>query len=298
MEKQGKLELTWVGKYEEERLEPRILIEDPEKSNGEDSENMLIHGDNLLALRALENDFSGKIKCVYIDPPYNTGSAFEYYDDDLEHSIWLGLMRERLLILRNLLRDDGFLCCHIDDSEGAYLKVLLDEVFGRQNYLTTIYVRVRYPEKTLKQDMSFHKEIEYIHVYRKSSSAQPISKEVNWVGGGGYKFYELAEPLLVKNPILPIYQINPSYTWDMVCEAICKIEGFTYDPSGEFQGYSSENRFIHITEEFVNSKYVMSVMKNLGDNRAWSASSIWRDNTCRRNRYSGYCCPRSLSRNY
>ena len=67
MEKQGKLELTWVGKYEEERLEPRILIEDPEKSNGEDSENMLIHGDNLLALRALENDFSGKIKCVYID---------------------------------------------------------------------------------------------------------------------------------------------------------------------------------------------------------------------------------------
>lgn len=117
MEKQGKLELTWVGKYEEERLEPRILIEDPEKSNGEDSENMLIHGDNLLALRALENDFSGKIKCVYIDPPYNTGSAFEYYDDDLEHSIWLGLMRERLLILRNLLRDDGFLCCHIDDSE-------------------------------------------------------------------------------------------------------------------------------------------------------------------------------------
>lgn len=410
----------------------------------------------------------------------------------------LGLMRERLLILRNLLRDDGFLCCHIDDSEGAYLKVLLDEVFGRQNYLTTIYVRVRYPEKTLKQDMSFHKEIEYIHVYRKSSSAQPIldkvssgyekfvysiktngdpqkilelggkkvevyqkesyeivegegseyglkeiwasgtildgnssgrffrdyltgrssddglgvlykvygigddrydyryftgpnratatkgkyyqgvpmdklnsddmtkeipingffdfaanfgncrheggaefrggkkpevllkmifshfsregdwvldsflgsgstaavahkmkrkwigielrnqayflckkrldaviageqtgiSKEVNWVGGGGYKFYELAEPLLVKNPILPIYQINPSYTWDMVCEAICKIEGFTYDPSGEFQGYSSENRFIHITEEFVNSKYVMSVMKNLGDNQS------------------------------
>lgn len=174
MEKQGKLELTWVGKYEEERLEPRILIEDPEKSNGEDSENMLIHGDNLLALRALENDFSGKIKCVYIDPPYNTGSAFEYYDDDLEHSIWLGLMRERLLILRNLLRDDGFLCCHIDDSEGAYLKVLLDEVFGRQNYLTTIYVRVRYPEKTLKQDMSFHKEIEYIHVYRKSSTLHPL----------------------------------------------------------------------------------------------------------------------------
>jgi len=95
-----------------------------------------------------------------------------------------------------------------------------------------------------------------------------ISKEVGWQGGGGYKFYELAEPLLVKNKSLPVYQINPSYTWDMVCEAICKIEGFTYEPSGEFQGHSSENRFIHITEEFVNTKYVMSIMKNLGDKQS------------------------------
>lgn len=95
-----------------------------------------------------------------------------------------------------------------------------------------------------------------------------ISKEVGWQGGGGYKFYELAEPLLVKNKVLPVYQINPSYTWDMVCEAICKIEGFTYEPSGEFQGHSSENRFIHITEEFVNTKYAMSIMKNLGDKQS------------------------------
>lgn len=499
MEKRGKLELTWVGKYEEEKLEPRILIEDKSKSYGDpDAENMLIHGDNLLALKALENNFAGKIKCVYIDPPYNTGSAFEYYDDNLEHSIWLGMMRERLVLLHTLLDDEGFLCCHIDDSEGAYLKVLLDEIFGRQNYLTTIYVRVRYPEKTLKQDMAFHKEIEHIHVYRKSGNAQPIldkvssgfekfiyrietegdpartielggkkvdiynkgsykiieeegteyglkeiwasgtildgnssgrffrdyltgryeedglgvlykvygigddrydyrfftgpnrigatkgkyyqgvpldklnqedltkeipingffdyaanfgncrheggaefrggkkpevllkmifshfskpgdwvldsflgsgssaavahkmnrkwigielgdhayslcknrldnviggdqtgiSKEINWQGGGGYKFYELAEPLLVKNATLPIYQLNPTYTWDMVCEAICKIEGFTYAPSGEFHGYSSENRFIHITEEFVNTKYVMSVMKTLGERQS------------------------------
>lgn len=95
-----------------------------------------------------------------------------------------------------------------------------------------------------------------------------ISKEVNWQGGGGYKFYELAEPLLVKNPTLPVYQLNPSYTWDMVCEAICKIEGFTYAPTGEFQGFSSENRFIHITEGFVNAKYVMSVMKSLGERQS------------------------------
>lgn len=95
-----------------------------------------------------------------------------------------------------------------------------------------------------------------------------VSKNNNWQGGGGYKFYELAEPLLVKNKVLPVYQINPSYTWDMVCEAICKIEGFTYEPSSEFQGHSSENRFIHITEEFVNTKYVMSIMKNLGDKQS------------------------------
>src|SRR3989344_1087447 len=133
-----RLELTWIGKDEELKLEPRILIEDPDKSYGDKSaENMLIHGDNLLALKALEQDFAGRIKCIYIDPPYNTGNAFEHYDDNLEHSIWLNLMRPRLEILRRLLSPDGFLCCQIDDSEGPYLKVLLDEVFGRSNYLTT-----------------------------------------------------------------------------------------------------------------------------------------------------------------
>ena len=95
-----------------------------------------------------------------------------------------------------------------------------------------------------------------------------ISKKVKWHGGGGYKFYELAEPLLVKHPKLPVYQLNPTYSWDMVCEAICKIEGFKYSPSGEFQGYSSENRFIHITEEFVNGKYVMGLVKALGDRQS------------------------------
>ena len=181
----NKLELTWIGKEEEPTaLEPRLLIDTPEYSFGEVETgtlpngkpwpgNMLIHGDNLLALRALEQDFAGQIKCIYIDPPYNTGSAFEHYDDNIEHSIWLSLMRERLVILRNLLSDDGFICCEIDDSEGQYLKVLMDEVFGRSNYLTTFYIRVRYPDKTLKQDMDFHKEIEQIHIYRKSYSAKP-----------------------------------------------------------------------------------------------------------------------------
>ena len=124
MEKKGKLELTWVGKYEEEKLEPRILIEDKSKSYGEsNTENMLIHGDNLLALKALERDYTGRVKCIYIDPPYNTGAAFEHYDDNLEHSIWLNTMYNRLRILKNLLSEDGFLCCQIDDLEGFYLKI-------------------------------------------------------------------------------------------------------------------------------------------------------------------------------
>jgi len=174
MKNRQKLELTWIGKDNQPNLEPRILIEDPEKSYGnKNSENMLIYGDNLLALKALEQDFTGKIKCIYIDPPYNTGNAFEHYDDGLEHSLWLSLLHDRLILMKKLMRSDGFICCHIDDSEGHYLKVLLDEVFGRSNYLATLYIQVRYPSKTLKQDMNFHKEIEQIHVYRKEYGAMP-----------------------------------------------------------------------------------------------------------------------------
>ena len=140
MQKKGKLELTWVGKYDEEKpVEPRILLEDTEKSYGDpESENMLIHGDNLIALQALQQDFNRKIKCIYIDPPYNTGSAFEQYDDNLEHSIWLQFMRDRLVLLKELLSEDGSIWISIDDDEQAYLKVLCDEIFGRNNFITTV----------------------------------------------------------------------------------------------------------------------------------------------------------------
>lgn len=499
MQKTGRLELTWVGKYDDKILEPRILLEDESKSFGDPlSENMLIHGDNLIALQALQHDFEGKIKCIYIDPPYNTGSAFEYYDDNLEHSIWLSFMKQRLILLRELLRDDGFLCCHIDDSESHYIKVLLDEIYGRSNYLTTLYVRVRYPDKTLKSDMDFHKEIEQVLVYRKGYKAIPnfdhddvgfekfnyeiletgtgceteiggkrvvifkskdykiikkevgdeyglkeiwatgtildgnssgryfrdyltgryetdgygvlykvygigddrydyryftgpkrvgatkgkyyqgvpiaqleseivqrkkpiggfydlagsfgncrheggvefrsgkkpealiemiiryfsnkgewvldsflgsgstvatahkmgrkwigvelgehaytlckvridnvingdrtgISKDYHWKGGGGYHFYELAPSLLVKNSKLSIYQINPEFTFDMICEAICKIEGFKYKPNDVFHGYSSEKRFIHITMGFVNMAYIKSLSAHLTEDQS------------------------------
>lgn len=511
MDKKGKLELTWVGKYEEEKLEPRILIEDKSKSYGEsNTENMLIHGDNLLALKALENDYSGKIQCIYVDPPFNTGQAFDFYDDDLEHSIWLDLIYKRIKILYGLLKEDGLFWIHLDDVEVHYCKIMLDEIFNRSNFVshityersavaglgqggylvnttehillykksilpekenlsyaelglniikrynhyvsnfgtrklvkefvaksngekvkiyehsdveietislknitereeeirqqfvkhidtlfrgnrvqkenefqndiiagmekgkfysvdyvpsrgkyrdqeTTLYYsncellswlkdtssvedgritksqkmttlwkhgeipkadianeggvyfpRSKKPEQLLKRIIEMStKEGDYVldsflgsgttaatahkmgrkwigiemgeHAYSHcqkrlcnviDGEQTGISKSVNWHGGGGFKFYELAEPLLVKNKVLPVYQINPSYTWDMVCEAICKIEGFTYEPSGEFQGHSSENRFIHITEEFVNTKYVMSIMKNLGDKQS------------------------------
>ncbi|WP_333686846.1 site-specific DNA-methyltransferase [Methylococcus capsulatus] len=141
-----KLELTWIGKEKRPKLEPRILLEDPEKSyhakhrvNESDIfDNRLIFGDNLLALKALEAEFTGQVKCVFIDPPYNTGSAFTHYDDGLEHSIWLGLMRDRLEIIKRLLSEDGSLWITIDDNECHYLKVLCDEIFGRRNFVANV----------------------------------------------------------------------------------------------------------------------------------------------------------------
>ena len=527
MQKSGKLELTWVGKYEQKEIEPRILVENPELSYGDqDTGNMLIHGDNLIALKALEQDYAGKIKCVYIDPPYNTGNAFEYYDDGLEHSIWLNLMRSRIELLRNLLSDDGSLWIQIDDEEQAYLKVMCDEIFGRSNFVNMIAVNMKNVAGASGggEDKRLKKNCEYILIYAKDymrltpfkgaydyeeiselveryknegiswkytsvflnegekkyiastidgdgneikifehkdyvfksissvakengitekevyykfatkivrttmpqSSIRPrvmkkleeigyendlisieyvpktgknkgvvytqfykgdkynlfawlsdvmeekdgllykktlkgtywdfvagtknltkeggvefpngkkpeslvervitmstdegdtvldsfagsgttaatahkmnrkwitielgeqaythckvrldrvidgeqggISKAVNWKGGGGYKFYELAPSLLVPNPKLPtIKQINPEYTFEMMCEAICKLEGFKYKPDGKFQGKSSEQRFIHITKEFVNGEYINSLLANIGEGQS------------------------------
>lgn len=500
MQKKGKLELTWVGKYDEKEIEPRILVENPDLSYGDqDTGNMLIHGDNLIALKALEQDYAGRIKCIYIDPPFNTGAAFEHYDDGVEHSIWLDLMRRRFQILYALLSESGCIFVNLDDSESAYCKVLLDEVFGRNNYLNEIIVATNksfgfkstsdgifkqanhllfyakdkehfvlnskklYIEKgydsqykwvfqntdkpenewtwrnindivaenmgytsvsEAKKDHDFLIDVANYaienanHVFRTASVSggallkrketikiskqnkstiirhpnddmdymfiggervvyykerlqeidglmlpaelitdiwldisveglaaeggidfpkgkKPekliqrcielttregdivldsflgsgttaavahkmgrrwigielgnhaythckvrmdkvidgeqggISKSVNWQGGGGYKFYELAPSLLVPNPKLPtIKQINPEYTFEMMCEAICKIEGFKYKPDGKFHGKSSEQRFIHITKEFVNGEYINSLLANLGEGQS------------------------------
>lgn len=155
MTKKQKLELTWIGKEKRPKLEPRILLEDPAKSyhakarvtDNDIFDNRLIFGDNLLALKALEQEFAGKVKCVFIDPPYNTGSAFEHYDDGLEHSIWLGLMRDRLEIIRNLMSDDGSLWITIDDNEAHYLKVMCDEIFGRSNFASNVVWQKAFAKK-------------------------------------------------------------------------------------------------------------------------------------------------------
>lgn len=175
-----KLELTWVGKYDEQQpLEPRILIENPEYSYGEVETgvlpngkpwkgNMLIHGDNLLALKALEQDYAGCVKCIYIDPPYNTGNAFEHYDDGVEHSIWLSLMRERLVLLRNLLSEDGSIWISIDADESHYLKVLCDEIFGRKNFIDEVIWQRAYAPINLKKTLS--RSHDTILVYAKNFS--------------------------------------------------------------------------------------------------------------------------------
>lgn len=175
-----KLELTWIGKGEEPKLEPRILVENPEYSYGDpETENMLIHGDNLLALKALEQDYAGKVKCIYIDPPYNTGSAFEHYDDNLEHSIWLNLMSFRLKLLHSLLSEDGLIWISIDDKELHYLKILCDEIFGRQNYISTICVKMSTASgvKTSHRTKTIIKEKEFVLCYAKNSSAIKINPQ-------------------------------------------------------------------------------------------------------------------------
>lgn len=185
-----KLELSWIGKENKPKLEPRILLENQHLSyhanfrvNDNDIfDNKLIFGDNLLALKALEQEYAGKIKCIFIDPPYNTGNAFEHYDDGLEHSTWLSLMRDRIIILFNLLSDDGSLWISIDDDESHYLKVLCDEIFGRKNFVNNVIWEKKY---TLSNDAKwFSDNHDHILVYAKnkelwSPNKMPRTEEMN-----------------------------------------------------------------------------------------------------------------------
>lgn len=171
-----KLELTWIGKGDDPAVEPRILLHDPSKDYGDhNTGNMLIHGDNLLALKALEQQFAGQVKCIYIDPPYNADAA-KIYNDNLEHSLWLTLIRPRLQILWNLLdKESGSLWISIDDNERDYLKVLCDELFGRPNFVASIIWQKRYSRENREAIGDAH---EYIIVYAKNPSAFKKTRNV------------------------------------------------------------------------------------------------------------------------
>lgn len=172
MSNKAKLELTRIWKNKEINVEPRILIENPDLSFGDQNiENMLIHWDNLLALKALEQEYTWKIKCIYIDPPYNTGNAFEHYDDWLEHSIWLSLMKTRLELLNKLLNEEWIIFISIDDEEYHYLKILCDEVFWRKNYTGTFIWEKKKKPSFLNSQMWWITE--YILSYWKDKDCSP-----------------------------------------------------------------------------------------------------------------------------
>lgn len=195
MSKKPKLELTWIGKENRPRLEPRILLEDPAKSYHAEArvteddifDNRLIFGDNLLALKALEQEFTGKVKCVYIDPPYNTRSALFDYDDGVEHSLWLTLMSHRLQIIHSLLHETGSIWINLDDNESHYAKVLCDSIFGRSNFVSTVIWQKKYGPKSDSKHLSsshdfllvYAKNIEKVRINRLPKGEKQTSRYVN-----------------------------------------------------------------------------------------------------------------------
>lgn len=257
----NKLELTWFGKDEnaDKVIEPRILIKDSSKSflmdvPGQQSllenssfDNLLIHGDNLLALKALEKDFAGKIKCIYIDPPYNTGNAFSTYDDNLEHSIWLGLMLPRIKILHRLLSDNGSIWISIDDDEQAYLKVLCDEVFGRQNFVCNVIWEKKYsPQNDAKWLSDSH---DFILVYAKNKSIwRPNSLERTEEMNKRYK-----------NP-----DNDPRGPWKTT-----DFSAKTYSPSGDFEIVTPAGRVVRPPESRAWATNYEGYLKLRKDNRLW-----------------------------
>ncbi len=158
-------ELNWLGDRKARqaaRHVPYRLLQPVEQVGDPSSDNLLIQGDNLDALKSLLPLYAGRVKCIFIDPPYNTKSAFEHYDDNLEHSQWLSMMYPRLELLRELLAEDGSIWVTIDDNEGHYLKVLMDEVFGRQRFVATCVWQKRYSRENRGSIGDVH---DYLLVY-------------------------------------------------------------------------------------------------------------------------------------
>ena len=252
--KKTKLELTWIGKDERTRLEPRILIEEPDKSyhakdrvsENDIFDNKLIFGDNLLALKALEAEYAGQVKCIYIDPPYNTGNAFEHYEDGLEHSLWMTLIRDRLEILKNLLSEDGTIFVQIDDVEQAYLRIMMDEIFGRGNFINTVSVKMKDVAGVSGggEDKKLKKNIEYIHLYAKNYSKFNSFK-------GAYEYISMPE-------LLETYRQekkNFAYTSVLIYPGDEKYIGSTVDGSDkEIKIYARPNAIIKTIKKIIQEE--------------------------------------------
>ena len=186
--------LTWLTRDDDLKraasVPYRLLEADRALSHGDPAAgNMLIQGDNLDALKALLPYYKGRVKCIYIDPPYNTRSAFEHYDDNLEHTQWLAMIYPRLELLRDLLAEDGSIWVSIDDNEYPYLRVLLDEVFGRSNFVTTIIWEKR---KSRENRRAFSFKHDYVAVYSRSKA----------------KFESIRNPVPLSDAVLARYS-NP-----------------------------------------------------------------------------------------
>ncbi len=273
----NRLELNWIGKYENTiNPEPRILVEDKEYSYGENSDNMLIHGDNLLALKSLESEYAGRIKCIYIDPPYNTGSAFEHYDDNLEHSTWLNLMKPRLELLKNLLADNGFIFVQIDDNESHYLKVLLDEIFGRRNYRNSIYWKRTFAGKTVSKNLPsnvdtilFYSKNPDTKIYKIAGDLSDLDKlAYNKNDNDGRGFYTTVSMQKTGNPTKGtvydyidnngnVYKC-PSKGWRMIESKIKNLE--------------NDNR-LYFTKSTIREKYYLSEREKIGK----QLDNLWLD---------------------
>ena len=275
----NKLELTWLCKEMEIKIEPRILIEDKEISNctnDPNTENMIVHGDNLLALKALESKYAGQIKCIYIDPPYNTGSAFEHYDDNLEHSTWLSLIKPRLEILRNLLSDVGSIWISIDDDEGHYLKVLCDEIFGRNNYINTVIWEKKYsPQNDAKWLSDNH---DFILVYAKNKEVWrpnllPRSEEMD----SRYKNPDNDPRGVWKTSDLSVRRKTEKNIYEIKTPS----GRIVLPPSGRSWGVSKENFQILLTENRVwfgkNGDSVPQLKRFLTDvKQGMTSMTIWK----------------------
>lgn len=248
-DKINKLELTWIGKNDEPlAVEPRLLLDAPEYGFGEVETgtlpngrpwpgNMLIHGDNLLALRALEENFKGAVKCIFIDPPFNTGNAFDHYDDGIEHSIWLNLMYKRFNLLYSLLSDDGVLFVHLDDCELAYCKVVLDEIFGRSNYMNTITMTTNEPSGFKATSATIFSTANYVLCYAKNKSNCALKKVYIEKGYDKayskvlvnknddytkWQFTTIIEQLAIDNGFESVNELRKSFSSDKIDDMIAK----------------------------------------------------------------------------